>query len=297
VHQALNSHYLFLLLLGSVGMLAGLYIFFRRWHELRLVQDTPTARIRSAPQGYVKLVGRARAPGKALRAPLSGRHCVWWHYKVEQRRNGSLDYLRWLQCDSGTSDAPFLLADEDAQCMIDPDGAEVEPSERKTWTGTSGLAPPRSLLGGAPFSLDENYRYTEALVLENAELSVLGELRADTGSITNTFDDEAAALLGRWKQDQRSLLARFDADHDGRIDAAEWDAARAAALAQARQNMLHQPPEQRINRLVRPHGGQPFVIAARSAEQLARLEGWRALSGLALTVVSVIVTSYAIAHV
>jgi hypothetical protein len=48
--------------------------------------------------------------------------------------------------------------------------------------------------------------------------------------------------------------------------------------------------------LARPQGHQPFLIAAQSARQLARIEGRRALAGLMLTLLSLVLTCHAIAH-
>ena len=96
---------------------------------------------------------------------------------------------------------------------------------------------------------------------------------------------------------QKALMARFDADHDGEIDAAEWETVRAAAFAEARQNNVDQAPEERVSVLANPRGDQPFLIAAQSTERPARIERRRALAGLALTLASLIVTCYAIAHI
>jgi len=298
VEQVFNPYCLFGIFLGIAGILIGLYRFFRRWRQQRLVEDTPQARIRSAPQGYVKLCGRARSmDGELLRAPLTGRACVWWSYRVQQRDNNRLRAFAWRHSDSGTSDQPFLLIDQRDQCLIDPVGAEVEPSDRKVWYGNSPDDVPLALLGGLNVGLGANCRYTEAILSEDAQLAVLGEFRCNTGSAATALEDEAAVLLDQWKQDQPALLARFDVNRDGHIDAAEWETARAAALTQAQHNRLHQAPEQRIGVLARPRGGRPLLIAAQSEGELARTERRRALAGLALTLLSLIVTCYAIAHV
>src|SRR5580698_9699591 len=113
--QEVNSHYLTLLCVGIAALLYTLYRFFHRWHESRLLQDTPQARVRSAAQGYVKLTGITKAPpGPAMRAPLSGRACVWWSFYVEERVS-SYGRSRWQRTDSGTSDAPFLISDSDSE--------------------------------------------------------------------------------------------------------------------------------------------------------------------------------------
>ena len=292
-----SPYYLSVLLFGGAGILTGLYIFFRRWGQQRLVEDTPEARIRSAPQGYVKLNGRARSmDGIPQRAPLSGRSCVWWSYRVERRQHHRLEGISWHARESGTSDQPFLLIDQNDQCQVDPQGAEVEPSERKVWYGDSPEDVPLALMGGLNVGFGADCRYIEAIICEDAQLAIMGEFRASTNSITNALEDEAAVLLDQWKHNQKALLTRFDVNHDGRIDAAEWEAARAAALTEARENRIQQAPQQRVSVLGKPGAGQPFLIAAQSAEQLARTERRRAISGLAIALLSLVITCYAIAH-
>jgi hypothetical protein len=297
VDQAANPYYLALSFIGGAGILTGLHIFFRRWRQQRLVNDTPQARLRSAAQGYVKLRGRASCiDGTMLQAPLTGRSCVWWTYRIEQRGRDRRIAFDWQHRHSGSSDQSFLLCDQDDQCQVDPAGAEVEPSERNVWYGNSPDDVPPALLGGVQFGFGQKYRYIEAIIKPDAQLSVLGELRSSSQSITNTVDDEAAALLSQWKQNQPALIARFDANHDGLIDAAEWQAARAAALAEAQQMRVQRAPQLRVSVLGKPQHDQPFLIAALSPGQLARTEWRRALAGFALMGLSLIVTCYALAH-
>jgi hypothetical protein len=222
---------------------------------------------------------------------------VWWTYRIEQRSSYVRAANRLLNINRGTSDQPFLLIEQGDHCLVEPDGAEIEPSDRKVWYGDfpDDIPPPR--WGGAAIALGHSYRYVEAILTEDAELSVLGEFRADTRMVTNTIADEAAALLGRWKQNQPALIARFDANHDGCIDAAEWEVARTAALAEAQRDRLRKAPEARVCVLGKARGHQPFLIAAQSARQLARTEARRALAGLTLTLLSLILTCHAIAHI
>ena len=48
------------------------------------------------------------------------------------------------------------------------------------------------------------------------------------------------ALLREWKRDTADLLARFDTNKDGQIDAEEWDRAREAAATQTKQEHQEQ---------------------------------------------------------
>ena len=60
-------------LLWLVAAVAGGAWFAFRWlHIARMIEDTPTSRIRSAAQGYVELAGRCRALGSTPNlAPLT----------------------------------------------------------------------------------------------------------------------------------------------------------------------------------------------------------------------------------
>jgi hypothetical protein len=282
----LDPGYIKQLLLSLAALLYTLYRFFRRWHEARLLQDTPLARVRSAPQGYVKLTGLAHAlPGTPMRAPLSGRACVWWTFKVEERVS-TFGRGRWQTTDGGTSDSPFALKDADGQCLVNPLDAEIEPSETNVWIGGCeecwpGGTPPsgRFRANLALMGVGGDRRLRESLILEDAKVSVLGELRTDTGGATNAVEDEAAVLLSQWKHDQPALLARFDADHDGRLNAAEWDTVRAAAAEQIQHNRLQARPAERLSILAKPHDARPFLIAA-----------------LALVAVALAASCYAISH-
>jgi hypothetical protein len=284
----------FALAASFTGLAYGLYSFFHRWREQRMVQDTPQARVRSAPQGYVKLDGRASTRSlQPLRAPLSGRTCVWWTYSVRPRGRGASS---WPGGDRGTSDEPFLLTDDGQHCLVDPQGADVEASERSVWCGESPHMPTFSIFGYSPFASRNSNRYMEAIIVEDAQLSVLGELRTEAGSVTNSLDDEACARLSEWKADQPRLLARFDANHDGKIDQQEWEQARLAARLEVQNEQLRQAPQLPVHMLRKPADGRPFVIAALSCAQLERIEGRRALGGLALTLLCLLAACWLMAR-
>jgi hypothetical protein len=284
-----------LLALSLAGVGFGLYGFFHRWKQRRWLEETPEARIRSAAQGYVRLCGRAAPLGlKPLRAPLTGRPCVWWKYTVrsrDQRPNS------WSGGQTETSAEPFVLTDESHSCVIDPQGADVEPSERRVWVGDS--SPELATWPLSFFRLGSSRHessYVEEIILENAQLSVLGQLRTGSTSLTHSLEDEVAAKLMQWKADQTALLARFDANHDGKIDPDEWEQARCAARVEAERERLTRPAEPARTFLQKPTEGRPYLIAALSPEKLAARDGRRALAGLALTLVSMVVAGYVLAN-
>jgi hypothetical protein len=257
---------------AGAGALACLYGFFRRLRRDRLLANTPVLRIRSAAQGYVKFQGYARAAGAApTAAPLSGRPCVWWDFKVAEKYRDTRGREQWQQIESATSVEAFVLADEDAECLVGPVKAEVTPSQVNTWYGMG----PRPLSGPPAVSTllmaSGSYRYTERLIEAGAQVCVAGELRShsDTGNVAAAI----AAKLHEWKQDQAGLLKRFDTDHDGVLSAADWQAAREAAAQECQKQNLASGIT-RTNMVSEPADGRPFLISTAGAERMERRE-WR----------------------
>jgi len=261
----------------------------------RVVADTPLARIRSAAQGYVRVFGRARAPAdEPTAAPLSSRPCVWWSYCVEENERDS-DGEEWCVIESGSSVEPFVIADTDGECLVGPVNAEVTPTVDDVWYGHSVRpnGPPQS---PGFFSIKGKYRYTERLLQVGDRLTVTGELRSKSELDSS---DQAAVLLRQWKQNQPALLARFDRDRDGRLNAAEWDAARQAAADEARTRML-QTCVVRISVIGQPTHGEPFLIASMDGAQLVRREKRHAvlflMFGLACVAGCALALGEALAH-
>jgi hypothetical protein len=186
----------------------------------------------------VRVEGRAAPPpDENLRSPLTGRACVWWDYSIECREEDSQGRKTTYRCiEKATSVTPFVLGDADGECLIGPVGASVTPNCNDRWYGESvhpSGPPPEpgySLMGNG------TYVYHERLITPGTRLSVLGELRSHTEF--GAVDQKSHEILDLWKHNQPALLKRFDLDHDGRLDADEWEQVRAAAHAEAEKTVL-----------------------------------------------------------
>jgi hypothetical protein len=288
------QHYQILAAIAGGFALLSLYGFFARLRRDRAVADTPLVHVRSAAQGYVKVVGRALAPAATpTEAPLSGRPCVWWDFRVAEQRTDSRGRHEWHEIERATSVEPFVLAEDDAQCLVGPVQAEVTPTVHNVWYGAASRpmrAPPpvnTALFAGGGF------RYTEQLLGVGAQLCVMGEFRSH--SETGDLSAATAAKLHEWKQDQKTLLARFDTDHDGVLNAAEWGAARAAAAKECDAQKL-QANIARTSVISKPSDGRPFLIAPLSPEKLERRERFRAWLYFAFGLGCVLVCAWALTH-
>jgi hypothetical protein len=280
---------------AALALLA-LWRFLVRVQRERLVADTPEVRIRSAAQGYVKITGRTQPAGPApTAAPLSARPCVWWSYEIAHEEHDSKGNRRWATTDSRSSVEPFALVDvDDARCLVGPVKAEISPTLHDVWYGSTSwpmTGPPES---SSPLLHLGSWRYTERLLGVGAHVCVMGELRSH--SQVGDVNAAIAAKIHEWKQDQQALLARFDLDHDGKLNDAEWDTARQAAAREAQSQTL----ESSITRetvISEPTNGEPFLIAPLSDAALERREKLFAGLYLALGLVSVVVCAWAIRHV
>ncbi|MGP8034426.1 MAG: GIDE domain-containing protein [Steroidobacteraceae bacterium] len=276
---------------AGAGALFCLFEFFRRLRRDRLLADTPLAHIRSAAQGYVKVAGSVQPAGPApTAAPLSSRACVWWDFKVAEQHRDSRGRSEWRTVESATSVELFVLADDDAQCLVGPVKAEVTPSRVNTWYGNES----RPMGGPPPVNtalLMGPYRYTESLLEVGTQVCVVGELRShsETGDLAAAL----AAKLHEWKQDPQRLLEHFDADHDGQLNAAEWEAARSAAAKECEAQKLASDIA-RVSVISEPADGRPFLISPRGPVGMEKREWHMAWLYFALGLVCVWACAWAL---
>jgi len=294
-----------LLLLGIAGAAAySFWYAFKAWRINRMIGDTPASRVRSAAQGYVELLGQGLIREEARsKAPLTSRLCTWWRYKIEE--HGSVGRSRgWTTIDSGTSEVPFILDDGTGQCLVDPRGAEVFPKAKDIWYGDSvwpdvRIPDGQGFFGNVADALlsGGRYRYTEYRLQSHEPVCALGEFRSLGGAGAEDPDSAVTELLHEWKQDQKTLLERFDRDRDGILNSEEWELARAAARQQVVGSMLAKPPTPVQSVLSKPADGRAFLLSASDGASLARRLRRQAFAGFAACAGSSAVLAWMVAHV
>lgn len=108
-------------IVAGLSLLGGPVLFAQGFRDLRLkrlIQNTPTARIRSMAMGLVEISG-AVAPRSALTAPFSARPCAYWELDIStQGRKSS-----WSVVHRDSSGHPFYVRDETGSALIYPKGA------------------------------------------------------------------------------------------------------------------------------------------------------------------------------
>jgi hypothetical protein len=115
------------LLWPIVGAGLGVYLFYRGFRTLqrkRLIENTPTSKIRSASLGLVEISGLATGP-YTMPAPITAipcyyAHTVGWQWKQQGKNR------QWVKFADESRHVPFYLDDNTGRMLIDPQGAEME---------------------------------------------------------------------------------------------------------------------------------------------------------------------------
>ncbi len=277
-------------LAAGFAMRRGLQAFWK----LRLIIDTPTARIRSAPQGYVELQGQALPQRELLAASLSGAPCVWYRYRIQERRRGGRRDT-WVTIEKGDAGRPFILDDGSGRCLVDPDGAALRCRSTETWLSAhaGGRSTSTARGHGGLLAPHRRYRMTEERIADQEYLYVLGHFETPRRG-TREREGLTRQLLAQWKRDPRRMQS-FDRDGDGRIDLDEWEQAReeAGRLAEhAEARVSAEPPLSRIGRTGDPR--HPFVVSTEDEQALTTRLRLQAFGGTALALLLGIALAFAL---
>lgn len=179
------------------------YNGFRKWQQLRLMQDTPTEKVRSAAVGRTELSGTGTAIDAVgtLEQPFTDGECLVATYTVEEWEIDHDDDHgpdgSWDTIESGTLTTPFELDDGTGTMRVEPEtdatyeissgnrtrirvgGGRTPPDEvvaffeREYGDGDDGLL--GGILSGDPDARDsQKRRYTQEVIPPGEDLYLLG---------------------------------------------------------------------------------------------------------------------------
>lgn len=218
----------------------------------RIIENTPTSKMRSLAMGLVEVSGRARRYYD-VRAPYSGTACVYYRCRVYHE--GGHGRAWTLVQDIASGQLPFYVEDHTGTVRIEPRRAVFNISKPRQDFG-SGRHPFHP--GGQEgFS---GRKVVEELIPEGATVYVLGAARTVKRGKTTR---EGMMERLRWLKRDPEQLSRYDRNHDGHIDTGEWDMAVADVEQQVLIESLHTShtlTEEVV--LSKPsYGRMPFLIA------------------------------------
>jgi hypothetical protein len=265
--------------LFGASLVAASGVFFTlglaSWRRRRVILDFPTSRIRGLAMGKVEIAGTAHARYR-FKTPYSAVDCVYYHFRVEELETMSDGSRYWRTVMEGESPRlPFEVDDGSGRALVNPQGAQFEIQEEDTQRGLATARGSRALLGG-----ELQQRAIERFIPEGARVYVLGTATPLGPEPTDRRDD-LRARLAALKRDRAEMVARFDLDGDGKIDAQEWD----LAVAEVERELFVEQPsreaEERDTLMIA--AGQPgslFLISDRDEQALTRDLLWRQVGGL-----------------
>jgi len=170
------------LLAAIVGFFAGLVFFYKGFKELllkRVIENTPTSKIRSMAMGLVEIVGKAK-PRKTIISPISKKECTYYQWKIEKyARNKNSG--RWVKIGGGESYEPFYIEDNTGKAIVFPIGADFKlKTDMQIKCNSYGIKPEWAMLFDSKgikyrgFFGSNRLRITEIYVLPDDVLYILG---------------------------------------------------------------------------------------------------------------------------
>lgn len=252
---------------ACAGALMCCYAFVLFYYR-RMVENTPTSKIRSLSMGMVELSGRAERCYDLL-SPATKTRCIYYRCRY-YRYQKTGDNARWVLTRAVSSGSvPFYLADGTGRVLILPKGAVMKaPPTVQTFQGTH--------IPTLGFQMnDPHKKVVEEVVPEKAVLYVLGSARIQKhGRPLSTIMVDNLRML---KQNPEKLL-EYDVNGDGRVDGEEWESARDDAERMAYAEALARGPEAGESVVIaNPRIGLlPFIIADSEDKLVSKLL-WRTL--------------------
>jgi hypothetical protein len=209
--------------IGALG--AGSWFFWkgmRAMQTVRLIENTPTARIRSMAMGLVEVRGRARTRSDVT-APFSRRPCAYWEVDVSVRGRGRT----WTVVHRNASGQPFYLEDETGSALVYPKGADCR-IRFNTEEECFGLQPPspyaeylhkHGSFMTAAFRLSI-MRFRERTLEEGMEVYVLGTAAPRSQSLVvsegeGSGDDDGLGAARRQRLDREHVGLVRKGENDG----------------------------------------------------------------------------------
>lgn len=182
--------------IATVALTAGPWLFLHGFRDLRvrrLIQNTPTAKIRSMAMGLVEVNG-AVEERSTVSAPFSGRPCVHWEVEIAVR-NGRR--RSWSTVHRNSSGNPFFLRDETGIALVYPQGAQskITFAVEETCAGImlpdcySQYLKEQHLTASALWRLSE-MRFRERVLEAGQRVYVLGTAMPRAQSLAVSLDDE-----------------------------------------------------------------------------------------------------------
>lgn len=165
---------------------AGIYLFvndFKWFWEKRLIENTPTSKIRSIAMGLVEIFGEAQPKdGRMIKAPFSNKECLYCKYTVEEYRKSGKS-SRWVTIKNGEDRTFFYIKDETGAVLVDSEGANTDIPMDSEFNSSCGKNPPENIIkflesNGMSYEgflgMNKTMRYREYFIAPEDKVYIMG---------------------------------------------------------------------------------------------------------------------------
>jgi hypothetical protein len=237
----------------GIGLIL-VYNGFTKWQQMRLIQDTPTEKVRSAAVGRTELSGTGKPIEEqgTIERPFTDGECLVAVYRVEEweedhdHDHDHDDHGRdghWETVDSGTLYVPFEIDDGTGTMRVEPEADatyEISDEFQTTFRVGAGQTPPGEvadfferqyedddddgllggILGGGPDARGhDKRRYVEEVLPPGEDLYLLGSAEPVEGASGSNAD---RLVLGRDEGSEEFIIS--DKSEDELVSNYKWSA-------------------------------------------------------------------------
>jgi len=183
--NVLETDSMWLPLLALLGVLTGIFLFFRGFRMLqykRLILNTPFSKIRSASMGLVEVSGMPTGP-KTISAAITGAPCYYYRARawqwLDSGKGGS-----WQQAVDESVSVPFFLEDNTGRVLVNPQGATLDVHRsfyddiRTSFFGKDSAVPVgiQRFVASRGLTAGDKVRLEEHIIMPDYPLFVFGTL-------------------------------------------------------------------------------------------------------------------------
>ena len=104
-----------------IGAAAGLFYYaaFYYFRRKRLIENTPTSKVRSLAMGLVEVFGKAQMFKKLKKSPISKKDCVYYTLEVQEYvKSGKQGHWKTIKFETSNND--FYVQDETGKVLVNP---------------------------------------------------------------------------------------------------------------------------------------------------------------------------------
>ncbi|MBU0615977.1 MAG: E3 ubiquitin ligase family protein [Nanoarchaeota archaeon] len=253
---------------GFFGAFGGglFYWGFNRMQKFRLINDTPTSKIRSMAMGIVEIHGNVQA-GTILKTPFSQSDCVYYKYEIQEyRKHTSRDskghtrtYYSWDTVGSGERRVGFYAKDETGNVWVDPNRAEVNIPLKKVFLQKAGIFGAFNVILGALKNFDSGQR----MDISRWNLQPLDPKKQFTFATVG----DRKYLEYYIEPDENLYLMGTAADDNGTV-------------------------------LIRKGENEPtFIISTKSEKELLKSIRWQMIAGFGLGILFIVIVTFLILNI